>query len=69
MVLWERHGGFQQLGFAAGFEDGDPAGVATVEVGRCGVVAFGGHVPRYVCFVTDVSGDSSICKMRVTSRW
>ena len=66
---WECHGGFQQLCIVGGFECGDPAGVATVEVGRCGVVAFGGHVLRYVCFVTDVSGHSSICKMRVTSKW
>ena len=52
----DRRGGFDEFGFVAGFERGEPALVAGVELRLVGVVAFAGHVLRYVGFVTDVSG-------------
>lgn len=58
---------FEEFGFVAGFECGEPSLLAGVEVRLVGVVAFAGHVLPYVYFVTDVSGESLICKTRVLS--
>ena len=63
----DRGCGFDKFGFVSGFERGEPSLIAGVELRLVGVVAFESHASRYAGFVTDVSGESSICKSRVLS--